>query len=425
MSSYREYTQQQLQDEFKVQQQRYSNIQSATLQLDMTRGKPAPQQLDLANDLLSLPGVKDFRSADGTDCRNYGSLDGLPELKVLFAEILELQPENIIIGGNSSLALMHDALVHALLFGVPDGEKPWKDEEKLRFLCPSPGYDRHFAATEHLGFELVTVEMTHEGPNMDQVEWLVREDPAVKGIWCVPRYSNPTGVTYSDAVVKRLATMQTAAADFRIFWDNAYAEHHLTDQPVALANIQQACENAEHGNRVLLFASTSKISLAGSGIAIIAGSVENMNNVRAHMQFQTIGHDKINQLRHLRKFPDLASIRAHMQQQAELIRPKFAAVQQVLTTTLAGTDTARWTNPAGGYFVSLDVWDGCARRVVELAAAAGVKLTSAGAPFPYGKDLRDRNIRIAPTFPATKEVQQAMEVVAVCIKLAALESLLN
>jgi len=424
MSSYREYSPQHLQSELKTLQLHYQNFQSAGLHLDMTRGKPAPQQLDLANDLLGLPGTEDYRSADGTDCRNYGGLDGLPELKALFAEVLELQPENIIIGDNASLAMMHDALVRALLFGVPGGEKPWKDEEKLRFLCPSPGYDRHFSATEHLGFELVPVGMTAEGPDMDQVEWLTKEDPTVKGIWCVPRYSNPTGVTYSDEVVRRLASMSIAAQDFRIFWDNAYVEHHLVEQPVALANILQACTAAGDSNRVLLFTSTSKISLAGSGIAVIAGSVENMNDVRAHRQFQTIGPDKINQLRHLRKYRNLAGIREHMKQQARLIRPKFATVQKVLSAELQATETAEWTDPQGGYFVSLDVWDGCAKRVVALAAAAGVKLTAAGAPFPYGKDPRDRNIRIAPTFPAVEEVRQAMEVIATCIKLAAVESLL-
>ncbi len=424
MTSYLEYSQESLHSELKTLQQRYNNFQSAGLQLDMTRGKPAPQQLDLANDLLGLPGADDYRSADGTDCRNYGGLDGLPELKDLFAEILELQAENIIIGGNASLALMHDALVRALLFGVPGGERPWRDEEKLRFLCPSPGYDRHFAAVEHLGFELMTVEMATDGPDMDQVEWLAKADPAVKGIWCVPRYSNPTGVTYSDEVVRRLATMPTAATDFRIFWDNAYAEHHLTDQPVTLANILHACTVAGNSNRVLLFASTSKISLAGSGVAVIAGSVENMNDIRTHIQFQTIGPDKINQLRHLRKYRDHATIREHMQQQAGLLRPKFAAVQQALSAELEGTEIAEWTDPEGGYFVSLDIRDGCAKRVVALAGAVGVKLTAAGAPFPYGKDPRDRNIRIAPTFPAVGDVRQAMEILAVCVKLAAVESLL-
>jgi len=423
MTSYRDYPESRLLAELKDLQQQYETFKTAGLQLDMTRGKPAPQQLDLANDLLCLPGADDYRAADGTDCRNYGGLDGLPELKALFAEILDVQAENIIIGGNASLALMHDALVRALLFGVPDGEQPWKNEEKLRFLCPSPGYDRHFAVTEHLGFELMTVEMTATGPDMDQVEWLAREDPAIKGIWCVPRYSNPGGVTYSDEVVQRLATMSTAARDFRIFWDNAYAEHHLVEKPAALANILQTCTAAGHGNWVLLFTSTSKISLAGSGISVIAGSVENMDDVRAHMKFQTIGYDKINQLRHLRKYRDLAGIRAHMRQQAGLIRPKFDAVQSILHKKLGDTGTAEWTRPEGGYFVSLDVWDGCAERVVALAAAAGVKMTAAGAPFPYGKDPRDRNIRIAPTFPAVEEVRQAMEVVAVCVKLAAAESL--
>ncbi len=385
------------------------------LDLDMTRGKPSPQQLDLSAPMLELPGRADFRSDDGVDCRNYGGLDGIGETRALFAAILDVPAANVVVGGNSSLTLMHDALVRALLFGVPGGPGAWRECPQLKFLCPSPGYDRHFALTEHLGFELVAVDMGAAGPELAQVRGLVREDPAVKGMWCVPRYSNPTGISYSAAVVQELASMPTAAPDFRLFWDNAYAEHHLGPAPAPLENVFAACHGAGNPERVLMFASTSKMTFAGAGVAAVAGSDANIADLKRHLAFQSIGPDKVNQLRHARMFPDPAALRAHMQRHAELVRPKFEIVQEVLERELGDSGAAVWTLPEGGYFISLDTQDGCAREVVALAQRAGVRLTAAGATFPYGRDPRDRNIRIAPTFPPLEDIRLAMEVLAVCI----------
>lgn len=387
------------------------------LNLDITRGKPSSRQLDLANGILDLPG-KNYMDG-GTDTRNYGGLDGLPEMKRLFADILEVGPDQVIVGGSSSLTMMYDTLARACQFGVPGGNGPWNNEPKRRFLCPSPGYDRHFKVTEHLGFELVQVDVDDNGPVMDQVETLVAGDPAIKGIWIVPRYSNPTGCTCSEQTVERLARMKTAAPDFRIIWDNAYAEHHLTDSPATLANIMTLCEQAGNANRVIEFASTSKITHPGSGVAALAASEENLRDIRNHLAVQTIGPDKVNQLRHLQYFGDLDGLRGHMKKHAELVKPKFKRVEQILQQQLADHDIARWTRPRGGYFINLDVPEGLARRIVELAGLAGVKLTSAGATFPYGKDPKDRNIRIAPTFPELDEVGKATEVLAVCVLLAA------
>lgn len=406
-------------DELK---QRHGDFKARGFSLDMTRGKPAPEQLDLTAGMLELPGRDDYRDDHGTDCRNYGGLDGLPGMKKLFAEILEVSPEQVIVGGNSSLNMMYDALARACLFGVPGGDSPWVQGAR-KFLCPSPGYDRHFTVTESLGFELIPVEMTATGPDMDRVEELAASDPAVKGIWCVPKYSNPTGITYGDETVRRLATMQTAAPDFRILWDNAYAEHHLAAEHDRLASISVACEEAGNPDRVIQFASTSKVSFAGSGVAAMAASAANVANAKKHLSAQTIGPDKLNQLRHLRFFRDIEGLRAHMARHAGLIRPKFELVLDILDRQLKGKGIAEWTNPKGGYFISLDVVDGTARRVVALAGEAGVKLTSAGATFPYGRDPRDRNIRIAPTFPSRKEIGQATEVLTTCVELAAVERL--
>ncbi|MDH3379486.1 MAG: aminotransferase class I/II-fold pyridoxal phosphate-dependent enzyme [Gammaproteobacteria bacterium] len=396
---------------------RLAEFTAQNLNLDMTRGKPCTAQLDLSLSLLSAPG-RHFNAADGSDCRNYGGLDGLPEMKALFAELLDTAAEQIIVGGNSSLTLMYDALVRAKLFGVPDGDGPWTHQGNLKFLCPSPGYDRHFAITEHLGFELIPVDMTADGPDIQRIEELVAADPGIRGIWCVPKYSNPTGVTYADAIVKRLAAMPTAAPDFRIIWDNAYAEHHLTGEADALLNILPECQRAGHENRALVFASTSKMSFPGAGVAVMAASPENIADAKQHLAMQTIGPDKLNQLRHLELLPNLESVRAHMRHHAEVIKPKFDAVQRILHRELDGTGAATWTNPRGGYFVSLDTGDGCARNAVRLAAQAGVKFTAAGAPFPYGRDPRDRNIRIAPTFPTLEEIETAMQVLATCVLLA-------
>ena len=396
---------------------RYNEIKARGLSLDMTRGKPCGPQLDLSSGLLDCLG-RDFKAADGTDCRNYGVLDGLPEAKKLFAEFLEVTPAEIIVAGNSSLALMHDSVAQAVLRGVPGGSQPWHG---AKFLCPSPGYDRHFAVCEHLGIEMINVRMTEEGPDMDEVERLTSGDESIKGIWCVPKYSNPTGVVFSDAVVDRLARMK-AAPDFRVFWDNAYTVHHLTDRPRPLKNLLSACKEAGNADRVLIFGSTSKVSFAGAGVAMMAGSEANVAYTKQNMSLQTIGPDKVNQLRHVRFFRDMAGIEAHMKKHAAILKPKFDAVTAILDREIGDSGAATWTRLAGGYFISVDTKDGCAKAVVKMAAEAGAKLTSAGATFPHGKDPRDRNIRIAPSMPSQAEIEQAMELVAICIQRVALGS---
>lgn len=408
--------------------ERYAAFQEHRLNLDMTRGKPGPDQLDLANPMLAMVDAESFRADDGSDCRNYGGLDGLPEAKALFADLMGVGTDEVIIGGNASLSLMYDCFMRAMVFGVGDGQKPWSQQVarlgSLKFLCPSPGYDRHFAICEQLGMEMITIEMGPDGPDMDAVERLVAEDSAIKGIWCVPKYSNPGGNVYSDSVIERLATMPTAAEDFCIFWDNAYAYHHLTDETPEQACMLAACKAAGNPDRVYMFGSTSKISFAGSGVSVMAGSKANMDWTRKHLFFQTIGPDKLNQLRHVRFFKDLAGIEAHMKKHQALLAPKFAAVQTILERELGATGLATWSEPKGGYFVSIDTPDGCARKVVQMAAEAGVKLTGAGATYPYGKDPHDRNIRIAPTLPPVAEIEVAMELVAICIKLAGIDTLL-
>ncbi len=405
--------------------ERYRAFQAQRLDVDMTRGKPSPEQLDLSLDLLHCVDGSSYRSPSGVDCRNYGGLDGLPAAKALFAAYLGVTPAEIIVGGNASLNLMHDAVVRAMTHGVVDSPAPWGQLPAVKFLCPSPGYDRHFAICEYLGIEMIPVEMTADGPDVDQVERLAAGDEAVKGLWCVPQYSNPTGVTYSDEVVERLAAMPAAAPDFRIFWDNAYAVHHLTDVPARLKNGLAACKAAGHPERIFMFGSTSKITFAGGGLAMLAGSRKNIEFIKKQMSYQTIGPDKLNQLRHVRFFGDLAGVEAHMRQHASILRPKFDAVLDVFDRELAGKGVATWSRPAGGYFVSLDTLDGCAQAVVALAADAGVKLTPAGATYPYGRDPRDRNIRIAPSMPPPAEIKIAIELVAICVQLAAIDQLLG
>ncbi|MEO7033330.1 MAG: aminotransferase class I/II-fold pyridoxal phosphate-dependent enzyme [Polyangiaceae bacterium] len=401
---------------------RYNGFRAQGLKLDMTRGKPSSEQLDLASKLTVVLGEKDYKGSDGTDGRNYGGLDGLPELKLIFADMLGAPAAQVVVGGASSLTMMHDTVVRALLHGVPGSKEPWS-RGKVKFICPAPGYDRHFAICEHHGIEMLTVALNDDGPDMAEVERLVASDDAIKGMWCVPKYSNPTGTTYSDAVVKRLAGMKTAAADFRLFWDNAYAVHDLYAQGDKLANILSACAEAGNPDRAIVFGSTSKISFAGAGVAALASSPANIADVKKHSAIQTIGPDKINQLRHVRFFKDFAGVVAHMQKHAELLRPKFEAVVSAFESELGGKGVATWTKPHGGYFVSLDTLDGCAAEVVRLAEAAGVKLTAAGATFPHGKDPRDRNIRIAPSMPPLAQVKTAMEVVTVCVLLASLKKL--
>ncbi len=404
--------------------ERHRELAKRNTQIDMTRGKPAPEQLDLSNAILTIVGPDDVFGDDGTDYRNYGLGTGTPEAKKFFAEYMEVTPKEIIVGGNSSLNLMYDTLAGAVLYGMPGGSEPWgKVPGGAKVLCPVPGYDRHFAVCETLGIEMITVDLDDDGPDMDRVEDLAANDAAIKGIWCVPKYSNPTGITYSDAVVDRLAGMKTAAADFRILWDNAYAVHHLGGGVATVKNILAACRAAGNEDRALMFGSTSKITHAGSGIAVLAASESNIADASKKMGVATIGPDKINQARHVKFFGDLDGLRAHMDRHAAIIAPKFAAVLDALENHLGGKGLATWSKPQGGYFVSVDVPDGCAKRVVALAAEAGVKMTGAGATFPYGKDPRDRNLRIAPTMPSPDDIAKAMDVICASIELAAVEKL--
>ena len=402
-------------------QHRYVALCDCRLSLDITRGKPSPEQLDLSNGLLANLGEKDIRSAGGTDCRNYGGLEGLPEVRRLFADYMGVAPEEIVIGGNSSLNLMYDTFMRAMVHGFGNGQPPWGRQPTVKFICPSPGYDRHFAICEHLGIEMIPVPMDDDGPDMNAVESLAADDGAIKGIWCVPVYSNPTGVVYADATVERLARMTTRAVDFRIFWDNAYAVHHFGGGPPHVRNILDACKAAGNPERPLMFGSTSKITFPGAGLAMMAGSTANMDWVRAHMFFQTIGPDKLNQLRHVRFFGDLSGINRHMGKHAAIVSPRFQAVQEVLARELDGKGIATWTRPEGGYFVSFDTPEGCARRVVRMAAEGGVKLTPAGSTYPLKNDPRDSNIRIAPTFASLDDVRTAVEVLAICTQIVVID----
>jgi DNA-binding transcriptional MocR family regulator len=398
----------------------YEAFRARGLKLDMTRGKPSPEQLDLANDLLALPGNRDHFSAAGDDARNYGVLQGLPEARALFAPLLGAPSAQVVVADNSSLAVMHDCIVWALLKGVPGSAQPWSKTPDIAFICPVPGYDRHFRLCEEFGIRMLPVPMTGDGPDLDAVEALAA-DPAVKGMWCVPKYSNPSGDVYSDATVRRLASMRTGAPDFRLFWDNAYAVHHLTADRREILNVLEACEAAGHADRPFIFASTSKITLAGGGLAFFGGSAANVKWYLARAEKRTIGPDKLNQLRHVRFLKDWAGLQRHMDAHRAILAPKFEAVEAALEARLGGRNVASWSRPAGGYFISVDAAEGTARRVVELARDAGLALTPAGATSPYGVDARDRNLRLAPTFPPLKDVRDAAEGIALCILLAALE----
>jgi DNA-binding transcriptional MocR family regulator len=403
----------------------YEAIKARAMPFNLARGKPASEQVTLADRLLTAVATsEECWAEDGTDCRNYyGSPQGLIEARRLFAPMLGAPVEQVLVANNSSLALMHDAVVYALLTGVCDGALPWRDQRHpIRFLCPAPGYDRHFQICEQYGIEMIPVPMTGAGPNMDEVEELAA-DPAVKGMWCVPKYSNPTGETYSSETVARLARMR-AADDFRLFWDNAYAVHHLTDTPDPLDNVLDVCAAAGNPDRALVFGSTSKITFAQAGLGLFATSPANMRWFVSRLSTRTIGPDKLNQLRHVRVLGNEAGIAAHMAQHRRLLEPKFAAVWEMFASRLGGTGVATWTRPRGGYFVSLDVLDSCAQRVVALAKAAGIEMVPAGRTFPYGRDPRDRNIRIAPSFPPAAEVRAAVDALATCVLVAASERLL-
>lgn len=398
----------------------YESYVSQQLKFDMSRGKPAGTQLDLNNDILNT--LETYITEDGLDARNYGVLDGIPEAKKLFSDLLGLRKEQIIIGGNSSLNLMYDTLVRLFLFGTR-GNTPWCKLDKVKFLCPSPGYDRHFAICEDLGIEMITVPMHEDGPDMDYVESLVKEDASIKGIWCIPLYSNPQGICYSDETVERLAKMETASKDFRIFWDNAYGVHHIYEEK-QIKNIFEVVDACGNEDRVYYFFSTSKITFPGAGVALMAASEANVAEIKKHMGIQTIGHDKLNQLRTVKYFKDADGIRAHMKKLGNELRPKFDMVLTTLEKELEGSGLLSWTKPNGGYFVAVDTLEGCAKETVALAKRAGVTLTGAGATFPYGNDPKDRNIRLAPTYPTLEELKVAIELFCVCVKLAGVNKLL-
>ncbi|MBE6357686.1 MAG: aminotransferase class I/II-fold pyridoxal phosphate-dependent enzyme [Lentisphaerae bacterium] len=397
----------------------YSKYVGKNLALNMARGKPAGSLLD--HNMSVLETLDDPFAADGTDARNYGILEGLPEMRKFFGDVLDIDPECIIVGGNSSLTLMYDSIVRLMMFGT-GGYPAWRTLPKLKFLCPSPGYDRHFAITQEFGIEMITVPMTENGPDMDVVEKLAAEDDAIKGIWCVPLYSNPQGICYSDETVARLGRMKTAAPDFKIFWDNAYGVHHIYGE-VKLANIFDACNAGGNPDRVYYFFSTSKITFPGAGVAMMAASAAERKEILKRMGIQTIGSDKLNQLRTLRVLKDAATLKKHMAELADILRPKFDIVLETLDAELRAGGYASWITPRGGYFVSLDTMPGCAKKTLELAKNAGVTMTGAGATFPYKRDPADSNIRIAPTYPTDDELQTAMKLFCVCVKLVAVKKL--
>ena len=426
MKSYKELTREELEALKADLEKQYADAKAKGLKLDMSRGKPAKSQLDLANDMITvLDSDTDYTCEDGIDCRNYGGLEGITEARRLMADVMGVPADQVIVCGNASLNIMYDTIIRSMALGVM-GETPWCKLDKVKFLCPAPGYDRHFAITEHFGIEMIPVAMTENGPDMDVVEEYVNNDPAVKGIWCVPKYSNPQGISYSDETVKRFAALKPAAKDFRIFWDNAYCIHHLYDDVQdEILDIISECEKAGNPDIVYQFASTSKVSFAGGGISAIAASKANLENIKKSMTIQTIGYDKVNQLRHVKYFKNLDGIKAHMRKHADMMRPKFEAVVSCLESELGGLEIGSWIKPRGGYFITFESMEGCAKAIVAKCKEAGVVLTNAGACFPYGNDPKDSVIRIAPSFPTPEEMAQATELFVLCVKLVSVEKLLN
>ena len=412
-----------LQSELKAA---YEDAKGKGLKLDMSRGKPAPIQLEDSMGLLDVLNSKsDMKAENGLDCRNYGCLDGIPEVMRLMAEMMETTPEHVIVCGNSSLNLMYDSVSRSMTHGVC-GSTPWCKLDKVKFLCPVPGYDRHFAVTQHFGIEMINIPMHEDGPDMDLVKNYVEKDAAVKGIWCVPKYSNPQGISYSDETVRKFAALKPAAEDFRIYWDNAYGIHHLyEDEQDQILDIIAECEKAGNPDMVYEFASTSKISFAGGGVAAIASSVKNLEDIKKSLTIQTIGYDKLNQLRHARLYRNLDGLKEQMKKHAKILRPKFEAVLAVLNEELSGLEIGSWTSPRGGYFISFDAMEGCAKEIVRMCREAGVVLTGAGATFPYGKDPKDSNIRIAPSFPTPEEMKDATDLFVLCVKLVSVNKLLE
>ncbi len=426
MTGYAQRTKEELQQLKKELEKQYEDAKGKGLKLDMSRGKPSAAQLDLSMGIMDvLTSESVLKTEAGLDCRNYGVLDGIPEAKKLMADMMEVAPEQVIVYGNSSLNIMYDTVSRSVTHGVL-GSTPWCKLDQVKFLCPVPGYDRHFAITEHFGIEMINVPMSPEGPDMDLVEKLVAEDASVKGIWCVPKYSNPQGYSYSDETIRRFANLKPAAEDFRIYWDNAYCIHHLyDDNQVEQPEILAECAKAGNPDMVYKFSSTSKVTFPGSGIAALAASEANLSEIRKQMTIQTIGHDKLNQLRHVRFFGDIEGMKKHMSKQAAILRPKFEAVTDILEKELGGLGIGEWTKPLGGYFISFDALPGCAKAIVAKCKEAGVVMTGAGATFPYGKDPKDSNIRIAPSFPTPEEMAQAADLFALCVKLVSVDKLLE
>lgn len=428
MKTYAEMSREELLKEKESLEQRFKEVEAKGLDLNMARGKPSKAQLDLSNEIMDVLNSESYFSDEtGTDCRNYGVGEGIPEAKRLMGEMSEVNPDDMIIFGNSSLNIMFDTVARSYTHGVC-GNTPWCRLDNWKFLCPVPGYDRHFKVTEFFGAEMINIPMTPEGPDMDLVEQYVSQDPSVKGIWCVPKYSNPQGYSYSDETVRRFAALKPAAPDFRIYWDNAYSIHHLYDEESrqdVILEILEECRKAGHPDMVYKFISTSKVTFPGSGLAALASSKANLDDVRKYMSVQTIGHDKVNQLRHVRYFGNMANMHAHMSRHAAILRPKFEMVEETFEKELGGLGIGTWTKPNGGYFISFDSMDGCAKAIVAMCAKAGVKLTPAGATFPYGKDPRDSNIRIAPSFPPMDELKEAAAVFSLAVKLVSIDKLLN